>query len=205
MARQGQGDGGCGARPWAAAAAASTAFLVEVVVEAIAEQAPAQYRAASLRSRGPILGLLAIGGLLGAALALAVPAEVSSWGFVIYIAVTIIDVLARPGFLRSAGAAHEDVSRPAIPTTLGAPIGAIASFLGVGGSVMTVPLLRRAGLPMGQAAALANPLTLEIGIPAAVVFLAARHAADIHGAVLRSGLSISAPQRSSWQGRSRSS
>lgn len=168
--------------------AVATSAIVMVVNAAVATAATPRPVLARLRGRGLLLGLLAIGGFLGAALALAVPAEVSSWGFVIYIAVAIIDVLARPGFLRSAGTAHEDVSRPAIPTTLGAPIGAIASFLGVGGSVMTVPLLRRAGLPMGLAAALANPLTLAIGLPAAVVFLAARHSAGIHGAVFTVGI-----------------
>lgn len=174
--------------PTVGTVAVATSAIVMVVNAAVATAATPGPILARLRRRGQLLGLLAIGGLLGAALALAVPAEVSSWGFVIYIAVTIIDVLARPGFLRSAATAHEDVPRPAIPTALGAPIGAIASFLGVGGSVMTVPLLRRAGLPMGQAAALANPLTLAIGIPAAVVFLAARHAADSHGAVFAVGI-----------------
>ncbi|MGV9898807.1 TSUP family transporter, partial [Streptomyces tendae] len=52
-----------------------------------------------------------------------------------------------------------------------APVGAVAAFLGVGGSVMTVPAMRRAGHPMHVATALANPLTLAIALPAAVVFL----------------------------------
>ncbi len=168
--------------------AVATSAIVMVVNAAVATAATPRPILARLRSRGSLLGLLAMGGLSGAVLALAVPVEVSSWGFVVYVAVTIIDVLARPGFLRSAGTADDDVSRPAIPTTLGAPIGTIASFLGVGGSVLTVPLLRRNGLPMGQAVALANPLTLAISIPAAVVFLAARHAGDIHGAVFVVGI-----------------
>ena len=39
----------------------------------------------------------------------------------------------------------------------GTLIGAIATFLGVGGSVMIVPLLRRCGLSMTQATSIANP------------------------------------------------
>ncbi|MEU1264935.1 TSUP family transporter [Streptomyces cellulosae] len=173
--------------PAAGTVAVATSALVMVVNAAVATAATPPPILARLRSRGMLLSLLATGGLLGALAALAVPAEVSSWGFVIYVAVTIIDMLARPGFLRPITSEPQTRARRAIPTTLGAPIGAVASFLGVGGSVMTVPLLRRAGLPMGQAAALANPLTLAISIPAAIVFLLARHT-NVHGAVFAVGI-----------------
>ncbi|NEB60925.1 TSUP family transporter, partial [Streptomyces diastaticus] len=59
-----------------------------------------------------------------------------------------------------------------LPAAVGAPVGAVAAFLGVGGSVMTVPAMRRAGHTMHVATALANPLTLAIALPAAAVFLA---------------------------------
>ncbi|MGW8350989.1 sulfite exporter TauE/SafE family protein [Streptomyces wedmorensis] len=68
---------------------------------------------------------------------------------------------------RAQGSAHRS-----LPATAGLPIGAVAAFLGVGGSVMTVPALRRAGHPMGLATALANPLTLAIALPAVLVSLA---------------------------------
>jgi uncharacterized membrane protein YfcA len=147
--------------------AVATSAIVMVVNAAVATTATPRVVLARLRGRGALLGLLAAGGLVGALAAMAVPAEVPSWGFLIYVAVTIIDVLVRPGFLRPVGLTHDDTSQRRIPTACGAPIGAVASFLGVGGSVMTVPLLRRGGLPMGHAAALANPLTLAISIPAA--------------------------------------
>lgn len=68
---------------------------------------------------------------------------------------------------------------------LGAPVGAVAAFLGVGGSVMTVPAMRRAGHPMQVATALANPLTLAIALPATAVSLVtaavpAATDADVH-------------------------
>ena len=174
--------------PTAGTVAVATSAIVMVVNAAVATTATPRVVLARLRGRGMLLGLLAAGGLLGALAALAVPAAVPSWGFVIYVAVTIIDVLARPGFLRPTGLANDDTSQRAIRTAAGAPIGAVASFLGVGGSVMTVPLLRRAGLPMGHATALANPLTLAISIPAALVFLLSRHEMALDGAVFGVGV-----------------
>lgn len=61
----------------------------------------------------------------------------------------------------------------------------MAAFLGVGGSVMTVPAMRRAGHPMQVATALANPLTLAIALPATAVSLVtaavpAATDADVH-------------------------
>ncbi len=76
------------------------------------------------------------------------------WLFVGYLLVTILDCYFRPGFMapgvrRSAPVAAREL-------TTGGVIGLIASFLGVGGSVMTVPLMRRRGATMPEAAATAN-------------------------------------------------
>lgn len=168
--------------------AVATSAIVMVINAAIATSATPNTTLGRLRGRSPLLVLLAVGGLLGAVVALAVPSTIISWGFVVYVAATILDVLVRPGFLRPAVGAHGTSRGAAIPTVLGAPIGAVAAFLGVGGSVMTVPLLRRSGLPMSQATALANPLTLAISVPAGLVFLTARHTEDVHGAVLAVGI-----------------
>lgn len=173
--------------PMAGTVAVATSAVVMVANAAVATAATPRPILARLGDRRTLLVLLAIGGFLGSVAALVVPAGVSSWGFAIYVAITIIDTLARPGFLRPATTVR-DPARRAIPTGLGAPIGAVASFLGVGGSVMTVPLLRRAGLPMGHAATLANPLTLAISIPAAAVFLLARHTTNLQGAVFAVGI-----------------
>ncbi|MDN3311784.1 sulfite exporter TauE/SafE family protein [Microbacterium oryzae] len=174
--------------PAAGTVAVATSAIVMVVNAAVATTATPRVVLARLRGRGALLGLLAAGGLLGALAAMAVPADVPSWGFVIYVAVTIIDMLVRPGFLRPADLAQDDTSQRSIPTAAGAPIGAVASFLGVGGSVMTVPLLRRTGLPMGHATSLANPLTLTISVPAALVFILARQTTNLHGAVFTVGI-----------------
>ncbi|MFE9420580.1 TSUP family transporter [Streptomyces griseofuscus] len=130
-----------------------------------------------LRRRIPLLALLGAGGLAGAVAATFAPPRLITWGFVLYLAATLADVLVRPGFLSPAHDGPAGDEAVAVPAALGMLIGSLASFLGVGGSVLTVPLLRRSGLPMAAATALANPLTLCISAPACALFLTAASAA----------------------------
>lgn len=119
-----------------------------------------------------LLALLGVGGAVGAYVGRFAPAAMLQWGFVLYIAATIVDLLIRPGFLRAerpSSTAGEGRSRLGIATWAGAPIGSVAAFLGVGGSVMTVPMMRRSGAPMQTATTLANPLTFVISAPAVVI------------------------------------
>jgi len=53
----------------------------------------------------------------------------------------------------------------------GISIGVIATFLGVGGSVMTVPLLRRCGLNMSRATSMANPLSLPVAVAGTLTYM----------------------------------
>lgn len=149
--------------------ATATSALVMLVNAAFATAATRRDVLSVLRGRTVLLALLAAGGAAGALLTRFVPPTVARWAFVGYLLLTIADLLARPGFIRprTSGAAPGRT----LPTALGAPIGTVAAFLGVGGSVMTVPLLRRAGHTMHTATALANPLTLAIALPAALVAL----------------------------------
>lgn len=55
-------------------------------------------------------------------------------------------------------------------TASGIGIGTVAGLLGVGGSVMTVPLSRRRGLPMANAVAMANPLSIPVAVVATAVY-----------------------------------
>jgi uncharacterized protein len=155
----------------AATLAVATSSLVMVVNAAVATVAAPRALLSRLRGGSALLALLACGGLVGAVAAARVPAPVITWGFVLYLAATAVDVLVRPGFLRPVRLAPPAADRAAIPAALGAPIGAVAAFLGVGGSVMTVPLLRRSGLLMTEATTLANPLTLALSLPACATFL----------------------------------
>ncbi len=49
-------------------------------------------------------------------------------------------------------------------------IGTIAALLGVGGSVMTVPLLRRHGYAMQECVGASNPLSLPVALCGAVTY-----------------------------------
>ncbi|MGY0021765.1 TSUP family transporter [Streptomyces sp. cg35] len=154
--------------------ATATSALVMVVNAGFATAVTPRRVLAALRGSGTLLLLLAAGAAAGAFAARLAPADPARWAFVAYVAVTIADLLLRPGFLRPSarGTTARDTPRP-LPALLGVPVGAVAAFLGVGGSVMTVPAMRRAGHTMHVATALANPLTLAIALPAAVVSLAA--------------------------------
>ena len=88
--------------------------------------------------------------------------------FVAYMAVTIADCLFRRGFLIKP--ARAELS----PATLwgGGPlIGGIATLLGVGGSVMTVPLLRRHGYDMKYCVSAANPLSIPVAVIGALMYI----------------------------------
>ncbi|EFV87000.1 integral membrane protein, partial [Achromobacter xylosoxidans C54] len=124
----------------------------------------------------PLAGFIGVGALLGAWAATRASGDVVRYAFIAYLAVTILDCLLRQGFM----ARHEaQAARPlgqGVTVGGGVVIGVIATFLGVGGSVMTVPLLRRRGLPMAKAAAMANPLTLPVAIVGTLAYMAAARA-----------------------------
>ena len=114
---------------------------------------------------------IGVGSVLGALAAMAVAGSWLRWAFVVYVALTILDCWLRPGFLSQpqAAAASGGAARD---TPVGLVIGFIAAFLGVGGSVMTVPLLRRRGVSMTGATAMANPLSLPVALVGTATYAA---------------------------------
>ncbi|CAM3612223.1 sulfite exporter TauE/SafE family protein [Tsukamurella ocularis] len=146
--------------------AVATSSVLMVVAAAVATASTPRAVVAELRGSRRLLGLLAVGGVLGAVAARHVPGDAIAVGFVAYLLLTIVAVTVRPGFLEEG----VDGARPIGPGA-GIPIGSVAAFLGVGGSVVTVPLMRRNGHRMAVATALANPLTLAVALPATAVFL----------------------------------
>ena len=120
----------------------------------------------------PLGGFIGVGAVIGAMAAMWATGEVIRYAFIVYLGVTIMDCLFRRGFLT-----HTDNK---IPRRLGrvevsgggVGIGAIATFLGVGGSVMTVPLLRRCGLSMSQATSMANPLSVPVALAGTLTYMA---------------------------------
>lgn len=164
--------------------ATATSALVMVVNAGFATAVTPRRVLLALRGSGALLLLLAAGASAGAFATRLAPADLARWAFLMYVALTLVDLLLRPGFLRPSPRieATRGVPRP-LPALFGVPAGAVAAFLGVGGSVMTVPAMRRAGHTMRVATALANPLTLAIALPATVVSLggaAVPAAADAH-------------------------
>uniref|UniRef100_A0AAU3H2I8 Probable membrane transporter protein n=1 Tax=Streptomyces sp. NBC_01401 TaxID=2903854 RepID=A0AAU3H2I8_9ACTN len=159
--------------------ATATSALVMVVNAGFATAVTPRRVLLALRGSRALLLLLAAGASAGALATRLAPAGPVRWAFVAYVALTVVDLLLRPGFLRASvpsdrpAGSDEPASDPPrpLPAVLGAPVGAVAAFLGVGGSVMTVPAMRRAGHPMRTATALANPLTLAIALPATAVSL----------------------------------
>ncbi|MNL01540.1 Sulfite exporter TauE/SafE [compost metagenome] len=121
----------------------------------------------------PLAAFIAAGALLGAWAATRASGDMVRWAFIAYLGVTILDCLLRQGFLAQHDAQAPQPLGQGVVVGGGVAIGAIATFLGVGGSVMTVPLLRRRGLPMAKAAAMANPLTLPVAMVGTLAYMAA--------------------------------
>lgn len=111
----------------------------------------------------PLLGYVALGAVLGAWAATQVQGAWIRWLFIGYLGLTILDAVLRPGFTVSTGDGMRPLGRRA-SAVIGVGMGAVAAFLGVGGSVMSVPLMRRRGASMAVATASANPLSLPMAI-----------------------------------------
>jgi len=155
--------------------ATATSALVMLVNAVVATAATRRDVLRRLSGRWLLFVLLAAGGAIGAIAGRFAPAAVLHWGFVSYVAITIVDLIARPGFFRASSKQGDELARQpgtrVFSSLLGLPIGVVAAFLGIGGSVMTVPMIRRTGESMRVATALSNPLTLTIAAPALVVSL----------------------------------
>lgn len=154
--------------------AVATSVCVMVVSSALATRRHARKGNIVREQLWPLVLWIGVGAVCGAILAMVVKGAWVRWAFVIYLMATIIDCLLRPGFIRSTRQGEsEPAPIPSSTTTafLGMGIGVIASCLGVGGSVMTVPLMRRRGLSMTVSTAMANPLTLPVGIAGAATYL----------------------------------
>lgn len=119
----------------------------------------------------PFAGFIAAGSVIGALAASLASGAALRVAFVVYLAVTIIDCLCRRGFISPTSEGEpRRLSRCSVGPG-GIAIGAIATFLGVGGSVMTVPLLRRCGLSMTQATSMANPLSLPVAVVGTATYM----------------------------------
>ncbi|AUR52788.1 sulfite exporter TauE/SafE family protein [Aquella oligotrophica] len=117
----------------------------------------------------PIAYFIGIGSIFGAALASHLGDKVVKYTFVAYISYVIYDCLTKKEFIQQKASSKTLSTQQKIWNGLG--IGIIASALGVGGSVLTVPLMRKLGLSMKHAVALANPLSLPVAIIATIIYI----------------------------------
>ncbi|MFC3944492.1 sulfite exporter TauE/SafE family protein [Pseudomonas gingeri NCPPB 3146 = LMG 5327] len=120
----------------------------------------------------PLAGFIGLGSVSGAVLASLVSSEAVRWAFIVYLGLTLVDCLARRGFMEQALASPAKPLKPVVTVGGGLLIGAVATFLGVGGSVMTVPLLRRNDLSMTLATAMANPLSVPVAVVGTLTYIA---------------------------------
>jgi uncharacterized membrane protein YfcA len=151
------------------AVATSTAVMVISASMATVKQ----HRAGNL-TQGyiwPLGGYIAAGAVAGAILASVMSSDTVHLAFAVYLALTIADCLFRQGFMQRAEQTKTTAVR-ALPYK-GITIGTVATLLGVGGSVMTIPLLRRAGLSMAQSTSLANPLSVPVALVGSVTYMIA--------------------------------
>ncbi|MEI2414595.1 sulfite exporter TauE/SafE family protein [Orrella sp. JC864] len=180
-----------GASPAAGSPAADSAMLIAVATSTCvmivnAAAATRRHHAAGnvpWAHLFPLFWYVALGAALGALSGTQVPDQVLRWAFAAYVAATLADCLLRQGFmtLRPDAPAPQPLRHPQ-QAAAGTVIGTLATFLGVGGSVMTVPLLRRRGLPMRQAVAAANPLSLPVAVVGTLGYAALGQQADGLGA-----------------------
>jgi len=119
----------------------------------------------------PLGGFIGLGAIVGAIAAVWVSGEVIRYAFIAYLGVTIVDCLLRRGFLTQSEGVNPRRLGAVETSGGGVGIGAIATFLGVGGSVMTVPLLRRCGLSMSQATSMANPLSVPVALAGTLTYM----------------------------------
>ncbi|CAM3483093.1 sulfite exporter TauE/SafE family protein [Paraphotobacterium marinum] len=122
----------------------------------------------------PLFYYIGIGALVGSFLSTIILDQILKLLFVLYLIVTIIDCLFRKGFIEiqplNQKTNHSSFFK-------GIFIGCISSMLGVGGSIMTVPLLRREGFEIKKCVQAANALTIPVAITGCCMycFLGLKH------------------------------
>lgn len=124
----------------------------------------------------PLAAYIGIGSAGGAYIATVIPGPALHVLFIVYILGVIADCVLRKGFVADQDGHEFHAMGRGMEFLAGLVIGVVASLLGVGGSVMTVPLMRRHGARMKNAVAMANPLSFPVAIVGTATYVvAARH------------------------------
>ncbi|WP_225834558.1 sulfite exporter TauE/SafE family protein [Streptomyces sp. NK08204] len=160
------------ARPGPDAMHTAVATSAAVMVVNAGAAALAQWRRGRLRRAylWPLAAYITVGAAAGSFVATLIGGTALRMLFAAYLLVTIADSLLRQGFLTVAHRTRPEPLGRGTVTFGGMGIGLVAAALGVGGSVMTVPLMRRRGLPMAEATAMANPLSVPVAVAGTLVY-----------------------------------
>ncbi|MFT0696368.1 sulfite exporter TauE/SafE family protein [Acinetobacter bereziniae] len=144
--------------------AVATSLLLMVINSGLASYQ--QFKRGNIQRKYlfPIAYWIGIGAVIGTFLSLYISPIYLKWAFVVYLSMTILDCLSRQLKSQQFQQISTRVLNAKEQRLGGIFIGGIAAALGVGGSVMTVPLFRRCGLDMSSAVALANPLSMPVAL-----------------------------------------
>ncbi|MBB6450771.1 hypothetical protein HNR44_002761 [Geomicrobium halophilum] len=113
---------------------------------------------------------ISLGALIGGFFAHFVTSEMLRWAFIGFLSYVILSSILKRTFTQQATGLFSFPSYPA-GMVAGAGIGSVSTLLGIGGSVMTIPYLRKRGLSMLHAVALATPLGLPIAMAGSLMYL----------------------------------
>jgi uncharacterized protein len=116
---------------------------------------------------------------VGAYLPSAISGNVLRIAFAINIAAVVADSVLRKRFVEGQNSIGIRPLSTPTEVVVGIIIGAVASLLGVGGSVMTVPLMWRRGVHMRSAVALADLLSFPVVIVGTLTHVLAAEANSV--------------------------
>ncbi|GGH77503.1 putative membrane protein YfcA [Pullulanibacillus pueri] len=106
---------------------------------------------------------IAVGAFIGGLVSHFFDDAILRYLFIIFVLYTIISSFVKKSFIQ-VNSEPIKLPGPVMNSVVGGVIGIIATLLGIGGSVFTVPYLRKCRLKMLNAVALATPLSLPIAL-----------------------------------------
>lgn len=116
----------------------------------------------------PIFYYIGCGSVIGAFVTTLLPSSVVRYIFIAYMLFVIMNCVRKKSFVKKEDKVISLSKNRHV--VFGLLIGSTASLLGVGGSIITIPLMRKLGLSMKHAAAIGNMLSLPVALVGAIVY-----------------------------------
>jgi uncharacterized membrane protein YfcA len=127
----------------------------------------------------PLALYIAVGSIIGVFVAQYMSSKVIHWLFILFIFYTIVTCITNKKFIHQSSNTIKLITKTE-NLIFGLIIGGISSILGVGGSLMTVPLMRNLGVKMENAVAMANPLSFTVAIISSIGYISLTFSQHIH-------------------------